>query len=162
MNWIDWVAGAILLIGLVRGYLNGFVFEVAHLGAYFLGLYAGFRLADSAAAPIARLLDASPGHVSMIAFTVVFLLVWTGVLLLGKLFDGLVKVAFLGLFNSIAGAVFGCCKYAVLLGIFIYLFHKADASMKLISPDTKASSVLYYPLGAIGPKLLPMLSPEDS
>jgi len=157
MNWLDFALGAILLTGLVRGFINGFVFEIAHLGAYFLGLYAGFHFADYISPSIAKLLDTGPGTIRGVSFGIIFLAVWIGVMLLGKLFDGLVKVVFLGGFNRVAGALFGGLKYAVLLGIGLHLFHKADANTKLLPPDTKAESVLYYPLENLGPKVLPLL-----
>lgn len=157
MNWLDFLLAGILLIGLVRGFMNGFVYEIAHLGAYFLGLYAGFALANTVAEQLTRITGAAPALVHGISFTVVFILVWIGVLLLGKLFTGLVEVAFLGVFNRWAGAIFGSLKFAVLLSIFIVMFHKADIRMKLLSPDTKAGSFLYYRISRIAPAVLPVL-----
>ncbi|MFM9026742.1 MAG: CvpA family protein [Bacteroidota bacterium] len=160
MNWLDFALGTILLTGLVRGFINGFIFEIAHLGAYFLGLYAGFRFADIISPFIAEIMDAGEGAVRGVSFGIVFIAVWIGVMLLGKLFEGLVKVVFLGGFNRVAGALFGSMKYAVLVGTALYLFHKADSTTKLISADTKAESYLYYPLENLGPKIMPLIGKE--
>ena len=50
---------------------------------------------------------------------------------LAKLFEGLVSITALGLFNKIAGAIFGVLKYAFLVGLFLYFFNKADAALIL-------------------------------
>ncbi|MFM6201618.1 MAG: CvpA family protein [Dolichospermum sp.] len=56
-------------------------------------------------------------------------------MLLGKLFEGLLKVAFLGAFNKIAGAVFGFTKYLIITGVFLYFFHKVDSKYTwILSP----------------------------
>ncbi|MFM7725375.1 MAG: CvpA family protein, partial [Flavobacteriales bacterium] len=60
VNWLDFLLAGILLIGLVRGFMNGFVYEIAHLGAYFLGLYAGFALANTVAEQLTRITGAAP------------------------------------------------------------------------------------------------------
>lgn len=157
MNWIDLILGVILLTGLIRGFLHGFVYEIAHLGAFFLGCYAGFALTESVVPPLGRLLDADPASVRHLAFFLVFLAVWIGVILLGKLFDGLISVALLGVFNKFAGAVFGLLKYLVMAAVLVFFFHKADTKYRWISPDTKAASQLYYPVLHTATAVLPVL-----
>lgn len=157
MNWIDLILGIILLTGLIRGFLNGFVYEIAHLGAFFLGCYAGFTLTDSVVPSIGRLLEADPSTVRYLSFFMVFLAVWIGVILLGKLFEGLIAVALLGMFNKFAGAVFGSLKYLVVAAVLVFFFHKADTRYRWISPDTKAASHLYYPVLHTATAVLPVL-----
>ncbi|MFM2135880.1 MAG: hypothetical protein RL021_1280 [Bacteroidota bacterium] len=157
MNWIDLMLGIILLAGFIRGFLNGFVYEIAHLGAFFLGYFAAFKLTDTVVPSISRLLEADPSTVRYISFFMVFLAVWIGVVLLGKLFDGLVSVTLLGVFNKIAGAVFGLLKYLVVTSVLVFFFHKADSRYRWISPDTKAASRLYYPVLHTATGVLPVL-----
>lgn len=157
MNWIDLILGIILLIGLIRGFLNGFVYEIAHLGAFFLGCYAAFKLSDKVVPSVSRMLEADPSTVRYLSFFLVFLAVWIGVILLGKLFDGLVSVALLGIFNKFAGAVFGLLKYLVVTSVLVFFFHKADTRYRWISPDTKAASHLYYPVLHTATDVLPIL-----
>ena len=44
MPIFDSVLAILLLIGIIRGFMKGFVYEVAVLGAMFLGFYAAFHL----------------------------------------------------------------------------------------------------------------------
>ena len=78
MNWLDILLAIILLTGAVRGFVNGFVYEIAHLGAYFLGLYGGFTLAGKVAPAVGKTLNADPVIVHYVSFFLVFVAVWIG------------------------------------------------------------------------------------
>ncbi|MEY4595159.1 MAG: hypothetical protein RIQ47_1569 [Bacteroidota bacterium] len=157
MNWLDIFLGVVLLIGIVRGFLNGFVYEIANFGAFFLGLYCGFELAEMISPKVSELLGAGPSTVRYVSLFLVFLTIWIGMILLSKLFEGLITVTMMGLFNKIAGALFGLVKFAVIASVLIYFFHKADTKYRWILPDTKAESKLYYPLLKTAPFILPVL-----
>ncbi len=86
-----------------------------------------------------------------------FLLISTGIILLAKLFTSLINMAALGIFNKIAGAVFGGLKYALVISIVIFYFNKLDTKYNWLSPDTKAESHLYYPLAKVAPVALPVI-----
>jgi membrane protein required for colicin V production len=157
MNWLDIFLGIVLLIGIVRGFLNGFVYEIANLGAFFLGLYCGFELAEMISPKVSELLGAGPSTVRYVSLFLVFVAIWIGMILLSKLFEGLITVTMMGLFNKIAGALFGLLKFTVIASVLIYFFHKADTKYRWIAPDTKAESKLYYPMLKTAPFILPVL-----
>ncbi len=56
----------------------------------------------------------------------------------------------LGLFNKLAGGVFGVLKTAVILGTLLYFFESASSSFNLIENKTVAESILYKPVRDIG------------
>ena len=45
MNTFDIIVIILLLVSAVRGFMKGFVFEIATLGSLFLGMFAAFKLA---------------------------------------------------------------------------------------------------------------------
>ncbi|HNS12158.1 MAG TPA: CvpA family protein [Bacteroidia bacterium] len=154
---LDLFLAVILLIGLIRGFLKGFIFEVAILGVLFLGFWAGFKFAAYANPYVLKVISPDPKTLYYISSFVMFLLISFGVILLAKLFTGLVNIAALGIFNKIAGAVFGFFKHALILSIVIFYFNKLDTKYKWLDPDTKAESHLYYPLAKIAPVVLPVM-----
>jgi membrane protein required for colicin V production len=107
MNVIDIVLAVLLLIGLVRGFIKGFIFEIAVLGALFLGTYAAFRFSYFIQPYVSKTIHASSSTVLFVSSLIMFLLVAVGIFFLAKLFEGLVNIAALGIFNKILGAVFG-------------------------------------------------------
>src|SRR6267154_308772 len=112
MNFLDIILIILLLIGLVRGFIKGFVFEIAVVGALFLGTFAAFKLSYLLQPYILKMGYMSPFTVNLVCSLIMFLLVAVGIFFLAKLFDGLVKMAAMGVFNKILGAVFGFLKYA--------------------------------------------------
>lgn len=83
---LDIFLGALLLIGLIRGFLKGFIFEVAILGVFFLGMWAGFKFASFATPYVLKVINPDPKTLYYISSFIMFLLISTGVILLAKLF----------------------------------------------------------------------------
>ena len=50
MNWIDFVIIILLVFGLARGYINGFVKELASLLALILGIWGAIKFSTWTAA----------------------------------------------------------------------------------------------------------------
>jgi len=157
MNYIDVILAILLLTGLVRGFMKGFIFEIAVAGALFLGTYAAFKLSYLLQPWILKMGDMNPFTVNLVCSILMFTLVCAGLFFLAKLFTGLVNMAALGIFNKILGGIFGLLKYAFIISVLLYFFNLLDARHHFISSDTKAESRLYYPVAKMSPALLPLM-----
>ncbi len=157
MNYIDIALAILLLIGLVRGFIKGFIFEIAVIGALFLGTYAAFKLSGLLQPWILKIGNFSPFTVNMICSILMFTLICVGLFFLAKLFTGLVNIAALGIFNKILGAIFGLLKYAFITSVILYFFNLLDVRNHYLSSDTKAESHLFYPVLKMAPALLPLM-----
>ncbi len=146
MQTIDIAILILLAFGAIRGFIKGFIFEVAMLGALVLCYFLGFKMAAAVAEFLFKTFGGSPETLRYVSFMLVWIGVSIGAWFLAKLFEGLVSITALGLFNKIAGAIFGVLKYAFLVGLFLYFFNKADAKFKWLETDKKAESIFYYPL----------------
>jgi membrane protein required for colicin V production len=138
--------------------MKGFIFEIAILGALFLGMYAGFHFAYLIQPYLQKIGKMNPHTVSFVSFFFMFLLVSVGIFFLAKLFEKLINIVALGVFNKILGAVFCLLKYAFIISIVLYFFNQLDAKHHYLSPDKKAESHLYYPLLKLSPLLLPIMT----
>jgi len=157
MNYIDIILAILLLSGLVRGFMKGFIFEIAVAGALFLGTYAAFKLSYLLQPWILKMGNMNPFTVNLVCSILMFTLICVGIFFLAKLFTGLVNMAALGVFNKILGAIFGLLKYAFIISVFLYFFNLMDAKHHYLSADTKAESHLFYPVSKMSPALLPMM-----
>jgi membrane protein required for colicin V production len=158
MNYIDIILAILLLTGLVRGFLKGFIFEVAVFACFFLGSYAAFHFAYLLQPYLLKTGHMNPRTVSYVSSFLMFLVISVGIFFLAKLFTGLINIAALGIFNKILGALSGLLKYAFIISILLYFFNPLDAKHNYIAPDKKAESHLYYPLMKMSPALLPVLN----
>ena len=157
MNYIDIILSILLLTGMVRGFLKGFVYEIAVFGALFLGVYAAFKFSHLITPWLSKAGDFSQSTVGFAASFIMFLLVVAGIVFLAKLFTGLADMAALGIFNKILGAMFGLTKHILILSVLIYFFNQLDSKRHFISSDKKAESKIYYPLMKIAPAIFPVM-----
>jgi membrane protein required for colicin V production len=146
MGILDIIITILLLIGIVRGFIRGFIFEIAILGVLFVCYFLGFKIADVVAGWIGKIFSSNASSVHYVSLLISWIGISVGVYFLAKLFEGLVNIAALGIFNKIAGAIFGGFKVAFLLSLFFFFFNKINFSSSWINADAKAESHFYYPL----------------
>lgn len=157
MNTFDIVIIVLLLVGGIRGFMKGFVFEIATLGSLFLGMFLAFKFAYLAQPTLRKMGNMDPHLLAVLSFIVMFLAVIVAMYFLAKLFTSLIDMAGLGIFNKLAGALFGILKFAFILSILIYFFNQLDKKQKTITDEGITSSKLYGPVAAIAPAVLPVL-----
>jgi membrane protein required for colicin V production len=146
VNTIDLALTILLLIGIVRGFLKGFIYEMAVLGSLVVGYFLGFKFADIASVYIGKIISVNPVTLHYVSLLIAWIGISVAMFFLAKLFEGLVNIVALGIFNKIAGAIFGGIKYAFLISLFLFFLNKFDISMKWFNADKKAESHLYYPV----------------
>jgi membrane protein required for colicin V production len=157
LNTIDIILSVLLLIGLVRGFMKGFIFEIAVLGIIVVLYFFGFKLADIAAGYISKWMDAGSMTIHYVSLFVVWIGVSIAIFFIARLLEGLVKIVALGLFNKIAGAAFGAIKYACVMSVLLFFVNKVDFRTSWWNADKKAESVLYAPLSKIAPSVFSVL-----
>src|SRR5262245_35220827 len=119
MNYIDITLAILLLIGLVRGFMKGFIFEIAVAGALFLGTYVAFKFSGWLQPYILKIGNMSPFTVNLVCSVLLFTAICVGIFFLAKLFTGLANAAAMGVFNKILGAIFGLLKYAFIISVLL-------------------------------------------
>lgn len=144
MNALDIILSILLVTGIIRGFMKGFIHEIAVLGTMFICYFFGFKLAENAAVYLNKIIHVDPGTMRIVSIFVTWIAISVGIFFLAKLFEGLVNITALGLFNKIAGAVFGGLKYAFVISLLLYFTNKINFPFDWLSPDAKAESVIYY------------------
>ena len=157
MNYIDIVLGILLIIAAVRGFIKGFIVELASLAALILGIWGAIYLSRFTASFLEGTFGWKTEHLSLIAFIITFLLILMLVHILGNILTKIVDALALGLLNHLAGLLFGVLKMALILSVILLFFDRMDEEAHLISPDTKEQSQVYEPLKNLVPTLLPFL-----
>jgi membrane protein required for colicin V production len=151
-SWTDIIIAIVLILAIWRGWVNGFIYELAVLCAFFTGLYAAFKFAWFAREKISDWFNVSQHSAAEISFFVMFVVVFIAIILLGKLFSSLVNVTPFGIFNRILGGLFGLMRYTLVLSLAL-LFMEAF----IPNSDLKKSK-LAKPISKIAPAVLPVLN----
>jgi len=158
MNYLDIIVAVPLLYGLIKGFSNGLVKEVASLLALFIGVYVAINFSEYLEPKFINILDGSQEFVPVFAFVVLFLVSVLCIKILGFFIDKLTKVLALGIFSRIFGAVFGFSKVVVIFSFLLFVV----ADYNLVDKQSKEDSVLFEPLTDIVKIITPQLEKHQS
>ena len=156
MNWIDFVILILLVFGLVRGFTDGFVKELASLLALILGIWGAIKFSSFTAARLYDYFDMTGRYVGIIAFLLTFILIVIAIHFIGILVDKFVDTLSLGFLNRLLGLVFGVFKTALILSVIFVVFNVINAKHHFL-PKAVDQSRFYYPIADIAPVLFPVI-----
>ncbi len=157
MGVIDIVLGALILFGLVRGFMKGLFVEVASLVALVAGVYGAIHFSNFAAEFLQTKTEWNEKTINITAFAITFVVIVIAIGLAGKALTKLADFAALGIINKLAGGVFGALKIALILSVVLNIFDKFNNTITLLDEDTKQDSALYEPVKSLVPLIFPNL-----
>jgi len=155
MAIIDIVLGALILFGLVRGFMKGLFVEVASLLALVAGVYGAMHFSNFAADFLQTKTEWNEKTINIVAFAITFVIIVLAIGLAGKALTKLANFAALGIINKLAGGVFGALKIALILSVVLNIFDKLNNTITLLDDDTKQDSILYKPVKSLVPMIFP-------
>ena len=144
MSNIDIILGILLSIGIVRGFMKGFIWEVASLLSVFVALWVAIHFSAIAAGYLSEVFSLSVKTNQVISFVIVFLLAFVMVRIAGKTLTKALESVSLGLPNRIAGAVFGMFKWSLIVGTSLMYLNRG--ALELIPKESSDQSLLYAPI----------------
>ncbi|RSK41649.1 CvpA family protein [Mangrovimonas spongiae] len=163
MSGIDIVLAALILFGLVRGFMKGLFVEVASLVALVAGVYGAIHFSNYAAEFLQAKVDWDEQAINVTAFAITFVVIVLAIALAGKALTKLANFAALGIINKLLGGVFGALKIALILSIVLIVFDKMNKTIPFANEDSLSESLLYQPVKALAPTIFPsILNTEDS
>ena len=131
MSSIDIALIAIIIIGAISGYREGFLMELFSFVALVLGVLGAFKLLGWAMLLLADRFDIDKDILPYVAFGVVFLAIFIVVRLLGNMLKLSIDKSFLGRVDQIAGAGLGLLKTIFILSVLLWI----AASLHYQLPD---------------------------
>ncbi|WP_396602446.1 CvpA family protein [Algibacter sp. R77976] len=163
MSVIDIVLGALILFGLVRGFMKGLFVEVASLVALVAGVYGAIHFSNFAAEFLQTKTDWNEKTINITAFAITFVIIVLAIGLAGKALTKLADFAALGILNKLAGGVFGALKIALILSVVLNIFDKMNSTITFVEEDKIDDTILYKPVKSLVPLIFPniLTSKED-
>jgi len=157
MNWIDIVIIVLLIFGLARGFINGFIKELASLLALILGIWGAIKFSTFTAGRLYDYFDMTGPYVGIIAFMVTFVIIVVIIHFLGLLLDKFVETISLGFLNSLLGLVFGVLKSALILSVIFVVLNAINARHPFLPEEKIEQSKFYNPIADIAPAIFPII-----
>ena len=157
MAIIDIILGALLLFGLIRGFMKGLFVEVASLVALVAGIYGAIHFSNYAAEFLNSKLDWDEKYINIVAFAVTFVIIVLIIALAGKALTKLADFAALGILNKLLGGVFGALKMGLILSVLLIVFDTMNTKIPFADEEDLEDSILYKPVKGLAPLLFPSI-----
>ncbi len=157
MGVLDIILAALLLFGLVRGFMKGLFVEVASLVALVAGVYGAIHFSNFAAGFLEGRFDWSEKTINITAFAITFVVIILVISLAGKALTKIADFATLGILNKLLGGVFGALKIGLILSVLLIVFDKMNKTIPFVDKADLEESVLYEPVKSLAPMIFPSI-----
>jgi membrane protein required for colicin V production len=157
MSIIDVVLIALLLFGLIRGFMKGLFVEVASLVALIAGIYGAIHFSDYVGDFLHSKFDWSEKTLNIAAFAITFIVIVFVIALAGKALTKLADFAALGILNKILGGIFGALKIAFILSVILIIFDSMNKTLPFTDKKDLDDSMLYEPIKSLVPTVFPTI-----
>ena len=154
MNYLDIVIAAPLLYGLIRGFANGLIKEVAGLLGLITGVYVAINFSYYLHPKFEEILGGHEKFIPIIAFIILFVVSVAMIKILAYIIDKLAKTLSLGFVSRLLGAVFGFLKVVVVFSFVLAISIDYD----LIDKNTQEESVLLQPIEKASDLITPQIN----
>lgn len=161
MSTLDIILVAVLLFGLVKGFLKGLFVEITSLVALVLGLYGAIHFSYFIANILKNSVEWTEKYIQIVAFASTFVIIVLLISLSGKLLTKLADAAALGIMNKIFGAAFGFVKVGLILSVVLIVFDKLNRNLPFVKEETLETSILYKPVKNLAPMIFPSILEKE-
>lgn len=160
MTWADALVIATLLVAFWGGYRAGFISEIIDLAAIAAAWLAAGALAGTVAAGIGAQWRLGPGVAHLIAFWLLFLVVFVAVRALGWLLERFARLPLVSIASGLGGGLAAAAKAVLLLWLilFVALFFPISLDVREVlgrSPTIRTIELLNLPVEAFIDQSLP-------
>lgn len=157
MSVIDIVLVALLLFGMIRGFIKGFFVEIASLLALVAGVYGAIHFSDFAATFLQDKTEWNEKTINIVAFAITFVIIVLAIALAGKALTKLANFASLGILNKLLGGLFGALKIGLILSVILIVFDSMNSTVPFTDEHTIEDSILYAPVKSLAPMIFPTI-----
>jgi membrane protein required for colicin V production len=155
LTFIDYIIIVLLLWGFITGFRKGLIMQLTLIAGIVLGLWLGSNSLEFVEKWLLEQ-DFSGGvWLKPIAFLIIFISVYGIAYVSGKALSALISLIMLGIFNKIAGGIFGMLKMMLLSSIFIVLINATGFSN--FSKEQEKSSAMFESVSSIAVFLFPTI-----
>lgn len=157
MNVIDIIILICFIPALIQGIRKGFVTQAVAIIALLLGAWMSYKFAVPVGNWIRNFTDVSGTTLQVIAFVVIFIIVFCVLILLGKAITKIIRIALLGWVDRLLGVAFSFIKAFLVVGLLLLLFDALNSKFELVKPETISGSLFYEPIKTISNVVFPYI-----
>jgi len=157
MNYLDVLIIILLIISAVSGFKKGFIHQLFSLLAIILGILLAVKFNAWLSGLISPAIFSSIQTAKIVAFIFVLIVISIVAHLMAKILEGFFNDIELGIFNRLAGLLFGVLKMAFILSAFMILVEFSIININFPKKESCDNSFLYPKVKVIAPAVFPYL-----
>ena len=157
MGFLDIILCALLVFAFYKGVINGLFVELASLISLLLGIYFAIKFSFIMKEILMGFVKWNPNTIQIVAFALTFIVVVSGIHLLGKFLTGIANFAFLGWLNKLGGGFFRVLKTVLIVSIVFSVFEKINYNNFLAKKETLDNSIFFNPIQKIAGFVFPSI-----
>ncbi len=142
MNLVDFLLIIIISWGAYKGFLNGFVKELASILGIIFGIFLAKNYYFFLDKNISLLLDIEPKLISSISLILIFVLTIISFNILARISTKFLQLIALNLLNKIIGAIIGAIKSMLIICFLIFIISKIN-QIQTIENNEMKTSIIY-------------------
>lgn len=162
MTVLDIILAALILFGMVRGFMKGLFVEVAALVALAAGVFGAIHFSDFVGGFLETKTSWNAQTIKVSAFAITFVIIILAITLAGKALTKLANFAALGILNKLLGGAFGGLKIGLILSVVLIIFGKLNSTIPFFSDEELGKSALYKPVKSLAPMIFPSIIKSDA
>jgi len=161
MSIFDAIVIGLTLILAIKGFLNGFVKEIAGLVGLVGGLILASKFYHVAGVYINENLLKIPNKsaIDLVGFIAVLVSFWIFAVFIGFLLGKILKISALGIFDKVLGFIFSGAKFFILIAVIVALLYQVEFIRQKIK-KYNYESITFPLLLKVGKKVI-NISPDD-
>lgn len=153
---LDLILIGSLIYGIIKGFQNGFLAELAALLSFFVATYIALLISGQIKILLQEHTDWFNSTITIVAFGLPFIAVIAGVSFIVAFFNRIFSMAGLTPINKVAGAFIGLFKNALIVSIALNLFYNINLGGFFASEQELDQSIFFNPIRLFGSAIYPM------
>lgn len=145
VNWLDILILLPLVVGLVRGMMNGFVSEIIAIAVVVFGVLGSRMFAGDFSAWLLRQFAWSKEVCEVVAYVLLFLAIAIVLSIIAKIITKLIEAIHLGWANRLMGGVIGAAKYAIIVLVVVFAMDTANKHFHWFDNAQVVKTSVVYP-----------------
>ena len=154
MNYLDIIIAIPLIYGMIKGFSNGLIKEIASLLGLLIGVYVAINFSSYLTPKFTQFLKGYEKFAPIISAVLLFIVSVISIKILGYIMDKFIKAMALGFISILLGGVFGFFKIVVILSFLLALTNVRD----FIDKQTQQQSAFLPPLKKVSKIIMPEIN----
>ena len=157
METFDIIVLTLALIAFIAGFITGLIMQLTILGGVILSSFFSGQLADWLSPLLTDWIGNSPHIIKPLSYMLSFIVIFTLLIIAGKLIQSLFKAVKINIVNRFFGGLSGLLTCLFIISVLLNIVAEVDKNQVVLTHDIRENSLTYKPVREISTVVAPYL-----